>query len=148
MLPTSSFRRPLAILSIAAACLWGCASSADSGADAPKEPAPVSLKEGMKRMEEDWKHIEESLKANPPSDLPGLAAAATKVAAAMHLAYDPFEDKEVPNFATFAREAEQALLQFADDARNGRAEAVAERGKSLQEQHCARCHDATEEVHG
>lgn len=141
-------RRPSCVLLLALAAVCGCASPSGSEATAPAEPLPESLKKGMKRIEEDWKLVEEALKANPPANLPAVAAAATKIAGAMHLAYDPFEDKEVPNFATFAKEAEQAFLQLAEDAKNGRAAAVAERGKTLMDQHCARCHDAVEAVHG
>ena len=66
----------------------------------------------------------------------------------MKLAYDPFEDKEVPQFATYAREAEAALKAFGAAAAKGAADQVKELGKTLQSQHCARCHDAVEKVHG
>jgi hypothetical protein len=114
-------------------------------------PAPTTLKAAMKAIEEDWKAVEgaiDHLKKGTAPDLAATEAAARRVAQAMHFAYDPFEDKEVPNFATMAKEAEAALNAFADHAKNGKQDAMKELGKTLQEQHCARCHDATEEAKG
>jgi len=114
-------------------------------------PAPTTLKAAMKAIEEDWKAVEGAithLKKGTAPDLAATEAAARRVAQAMHFAYDPFEDKEVPNFATMAKEAEAALNAFADHAKNGKQDAMKELGKTLQEQHCARCHDATEEAKG
>lgn len=111
-------------------------------------PLPKDLKTGMKAIEESFKMLEEGFKKADGNDLAAMATAADACAFAMHLAYDPFEDKEVPNFAQFAREAEAALQKIAEEARAGRAAAVHELGKTLQEQHCARCHDAVEEVRG
>jgi len=114
-------------------------------------PAPTTLKAAMKAIEDDWKKVEaaiDQLKKGAEPDLAATEAAARRVAQAMHFAYDPFEDKEVPNFATMAKEAEAALNAFADHAKNGKQDAMKELGKTLQEQHCARCHDATEEAKG
>ena len=114
-------------------------------------PAPTTLKAAMKAIEEDWKAVEgaiDHLKKGTAPDLAATEAAARRVAQAMHFAYDPFEDKEVPNFATMAKEAEAALNAFADHAKSGKQDAMKELGKTLQEQHCARCHDATEEAKG
>jgi len=114
-------------------------------------PAPTTLKAAMKAIEEDWKAVEgaiDHLKKGTAPDLAATEAAARRVAQAMHFAYDPFEDKEVPNFAVMAKEAEAALNAFADHAKNGKQDAMKELGKTLQEQHCARCHDATEEAKG
>ena len=105
----------------------------------------------MKAIEEDWKAVEgaiDQLKKGAAPDLAATEAAARRVAQAMHAAYDPFEDKEVPNFATMAKEAEAALNAFADHAKSGKQDALKELGKTLQDQHCARCHDATEEAKG
>ena len=114
-------------------------------------PAPKTLKAAMKAIEEDWKAVEgaiDQLKKGTAPDLAATEAAARRVAQAMHAAYDPFEDKEVPNFATMAKEAEAALNAFADHAKNGKQDALKELGNTLQDQHCARCHDATEEAKG
>jgi hypothetical protein len=114
-------------------------------------PAPTTLKAAMKAIEDDWKKVEaaiDALKKGTEPDLAATEAAARRVAQAMHFAYDPFEDKEVPNFAVMAKEAEAALNAFADHAKNGKQDAMKELGKTLQEQHCARCHDATEEAKG
>ncbi|MEY4830598.1 MAG: hypothetical protein RLZZ562_2394 [Planctomycetota bacterium] len=114
-------------------------------------PAPTTLKAAMKAIEDDWKKVEaaiDALKKGAEPDLAATEAAARRVAQAMHFAYDPFEDKEVPNFAVMAKEAEAALNAFADGAKNGKKDALQELGKTLQEQHCARCHDATEEAKG
>ena len=114
-------------------------------------PAPTTLKAAMKAIEDDWKKVEaaiDQLKKGTEPDLAATEAAARRVAQAMHFAYDPFEDKEVPNFAVMAKEAEAALNAFADGAKNGKKDALQELGKTLQEQHCARCHDATEEAKG
>ena len=114
-------------------------------------PAPTTLKAAMKAIEEDWKAVEgaiDQLKKGTAPDLAATEAAARRVAQAMHAAYDPFEDKEVPNFATMAKEAEAALNAFADHAKNGKQDALKELGNTLQDQHCARCHDATEEAKG
>jgi len=114
-------------------------------------PAPTTLKAAMKAIEDDWKKVEaaiDQLKKGAEPDLAATEAAARRVAQAMHFAYDPFEDKEVPNFAVMAKEAEAALNAFADGAKNGKKDALQELGKTLQDQHCARCHDATEEAKG
>jgi hypothetical protein len=114
-------------------------------------PAPTTLKAAMKAIEDDWKKVEaaiDQLKKGTEPDLAATEAAARRVAQAMHFAYDPFEDKEVPNFAVMAKEAEAALNAFADGAKNGKKDALQELGKTLQDQHCARCHDATEEAKG
>ncbi len=114
-------------------------------------PAHKTLKAAMKAIEEDWKAVEgaiDQLKKGAAPDLAATEAAARRVAQAMHAAHDPFEDKEVPNFATMAKEAEAALNAFADHAKNGKQDAMKEIGKTLQDQHCARCHDATEEAKG
>lgn len=108
---------------------------------------PKSLKKAMQAIEDDWHHIE-GLLADPAKDLPGLAAAATRVAAAMKLGYDTFEDKEVPDFAQLAKAAEAALLDLAQKATAGDHDAIKAMRPTLQPQHCARCHDAVEEVHG
>ncbi|MBM3961228.1 MAG: hypothetical protein FJ306_04905 [Planctomycetes bacterium] len=115
---------------------------------APSAPAaPKSLKSAMKGIEDDWKQIEHGLAA-ATADLPAMAKAAERVAAVMKLGYDPFEDKEVPNFAQLARESEAAFLDLAKKAAAGDAAGVKAMAKTLQPQHCARCHDACEEVHG
>lgn len=101
----------------------------------------------MKGIEDDWKLIEKGLEA-ATADLPAMAKAAERVAAVMKLGYDPFEDKEVPNFAQLARESEAAFLDLAKKAAAGDADGVKAMVKTLQPQHCARCHDAYEEVHG
>jgi hypothetical protein len=109
--------------------------------------APKSLKSAMKGIEDDWKQIEQGLAA-AAADLPAMAKAAERVAAVMKLGYDPFEDKEVPDFAKLARESEAAFLDLAKKAAAGDAAGVKAMAKTLQPQHCARCHDAYEEVHG
>lgn len=109
--------------------------------------APKSLKSAMKGIDDDWKQIEQGL-AGATADLPAMAKAAERVAAVMKLGYDPFEDKEVPNFAQLARESEAAFLDLAKKAAAGDAAGVKAMAKTLQPQHCARCHDAYEEVHG
>ena len=112
---------------------------------------PKTLKAAMKAIEDDWKKVEaaiDQLKKGAEPDLAATEAAARRVAQAMHFAYDPFEDKEVPNFAVMAKEAEAALNAFADGAKNRKKDALQELGKTLQDQHCARCHDATEEAKG
>ena len=108
---------------------------------------PKDLKSAMKGIEDDWKLIEAGLEA-ASADLPAMAKAAERVAAVMKLGYDPFDDKEVPNFAQFARESEAAFLDLATKAAAGDAAGVKAMGKTLQPQHCARCHDAYGEVHG
>jgi hypothetical protein len=109
--------------------------------------APKSLKSAMQGIEDDCKQIEQGLVA-VTADLPAMAKAAERVAAVMKLGYDPFEDKDVPNFAQLAREAEAAFLDLAKKAAAGDAAGVKAMAKTLQPQHCARCHDAYEEVHG
>lgn len=102
----------------------------------------------MKGIEDDWHAIEKAIETGTLGDGKALAAAAERCAAVMHLAYDPFEDKEVPNFATYAREAEAAFRAFAAEAAKGATERAMGLGKTLSTQHCARCHDAVEQVHG
>jgi hypothetical protein len=113
---------------------------------ATEAPKPKSLKAAMEGIEEDWHLLEKQVVQ--ASDLPATAAAAERIAKVMHLAYDPWEDKEVPDFGKLAREAEAAFLELAKKAAAGDAEAVKAMGKTLQLQHCARCHDAVEAVHG
>lgn len=115
---------------------------------APAAAAPKTLKAAMQGMEDDWKLIEKQLAANEVGDLPAMAVAARRVAAVMKLAYDPWDDKEVPDFGKLAREAEAAFLDLAAKAAAGDAAAVKAFAKTLQPQHCARCHDAFEAVHG
>lgn len=117
-------------------------------APAPVAETPKSLKKAMKTIEDDWHHVEELLDADPAKDLPGIAAAARRMAAVMKLGYDTFEDKEVPDFATMAKDAEAAMLDLAQRAAAGDAAAIKALQPTLQKQHCARCHDAVEEVHG
>lgn len=117
------------------------------GIEQPTEQ-PRTLKAAMKGMEEHWQRIEKGLAADPVVDLKAMATAAQRVAAVMKLAYDPWEDKEVPNFGQLAREAEAAFLDLAAKAAAGDATAVKAMQKTLQPQHCARCHDAFEAVHG
>jgi hypothetical protein len=142
------------LASVAAASLISACSSPEPAAPpnpvqaAAKAPAPKSLKAAMEGIEDDWHLIEKGLEANPLGDLRAMAAAAERCAAVMKLAYDPWEDKEVPNFAQYAREAESALLKFAMEAGQGHADLARDLGKTLQAQHCARCHDAVEQVHG
>ncbi len=105
----------------------------------------------MEAIEEDWKAVEgaiSQLHKGATADLASTETAARRVAQAMRCAYDPFEDKEVPNFATMAKEAEAALNAFAESCKEGNKAALMDLGKTLQEQHCARCHDATEEARG
>jgi len=102
----------------------------------------------MKSIEEDFKLIEKAIETGSLGDAKALAAAAEKCAAVMKLGYDKYEDKEVPDFAKLAREAEAALKQFGSEAAQGHADNVKQLGKTLQAQHCARCHDAVEKVHG
>lgn len=127
-------------------------TAAPSPAAAARAPQPPkTLKAAMKAIEDDWKAVEEaiaSLQKGADADLAATETAARRVAQAMRFAYDPFEDKEVPNFATMAKEAEAALNAFADGCKQGNKAAVTDLGKTLQEQHCARCHDATEEAKG
>ena len=123
------------------------APTTPAAAPAAAAAAPKSLKSAMKGIEDDWKQVEKGLEAAAP-DLPALAKAAERVAAVMKLGYDPFEDKEVPNFAQLARESEAAFLDLAKKAAAGDAAGVKAMAKTLQPQHCARCHDAYEEVHG
>lgn len=139
-------------------------TAAPTAPSAPKAPAvaltpaapataapaagPKNLKSAMKGIEDDWKAIEDALAPGATTDLKALAVAAERVAAVMKLAYDPWEDKEVPNFGKFAHEAEDAFRAFAAKAKAGDAAGVQELGKKLQPQHCARCHDAVEQVHG
>ncbi|MFM1871354.1 MAG: hypothetical protein RL398_776 [Planctomycetota bacterium] len=113
--------------------------------------APVfkSLKSAMKSMDDDWKAVEKAIESDlQGTDLAALAKSAAHVSAIMKLAYDPFEDKEVPDFAKLAKEAEAGLMDFAKAAEAGDLAKLRELGKKLQSQHCARCHDAVEEVHG
>lgn len=110
--------------------------------------APKTLKAAMKGIEDDWKLLEQQLAAPAAMDLAKMAVAADRVAAVMKLAHDPWEDKEVPDFAKFARESEAAFLDLATKARAGDADAIKALAKTLQPQHCARCHDAYEQVHG
>ena len=128
-------------------------AAAAPAATAPAVAAPAAagkkpLKTAMKSIEEDFKLIEKAIETGSLGDTKALAAAAEKCAAVMKLGYDKYEDKEVPNFAKLAREAEAALLQYGREAAQGHADKVKELGKTLQAQHCARCHDAVNEVHG
>jgi hypothetical protein len=146
-----SFRLSFVAALVLAACSSNTPDPSPTSPSATKPLAPSlpkDLKAGMKAIEEPWKVLEEGQKQSEGLDLAAMATAADACAFAMHLAYDPYEDKEVPNFAQFAREAEAALQKMAAAARAGRAAAVRELGKSLQEQHCARCHDAVEEARG
>jgi hypothetical protein len=114
----------------------------------PAAPSKKPLKTAMKSIEEDFKLIEKAIETGSLGDSKALAAAAEKCAAVMKLGYDKYEDKEVPDFAKFARESEAALKVFAQEAAQGHADTVKQLGKTLQAQHCARCHDAVEKVHG
>lgn len=112
-------------------------------------PAFKSLKSAMKSMDDDWKAVEKAIETDlQGADLAALAKSAAHVSAIMKLAYDPFEDKEVPDFAKLAKEAEAGLMDFAKAAEAGDLAKLRELGKKLHSQHCARCHDAVEEVHG
>ena len=154
-------RNPLVVPFVTVVALVACSSqpvdpapAADSTpatAAAPAPTQPKSLKSAMKAIEEDWKAVEATisqLQKGADAELAGTEAAARRVAQAMHFAHDPFEDKEVPNFATMAKEAEAALNAFADGCKQGDKAKLTDLGKTLQEQHCARCHDATEEAKG
>lgn len=147
--------RPAAATSPAAQAAPAATTTAPAAPAAPTVAAaapaaatpPKTLKSAMKGIEDDWKRIEKDLESATP-DLPAMAKAAERVAAVMKLGYDPFEDKEVPNFAQLARESEAAFLDLAKKAAAGDAAGVKAMAKTLQPQHCARCHDAYEEVHG
>jgi hypothetical protein len=148
--------RPRLHLFLASASLIAACSAPEPAAPAPESPAPAaaqapapkSLKAAMEGIEKDFELIEKGLAANPVGDLRAIAGAAERCAAVMKLAYDPWEDKEVPKFAQYAREAESALLKLAMEAGQGHADLARDLGKTLQAQHCARCHDAVEQVHG
>lgn len=127
---------------------WVACTAADAAVTAAPKPLPKSLKKAMKDIEEDWHCIEQALDSDPTKDLQSLATAAVRCAEVMKLAYDPFEDKEVPDFAKLAREAEAGLQEFAKAAAAGDGETVRKLGTTLHKQHCVRCHDAVEEVHG
>lgn len=156
--------RSVLVLTVAA-IITACSAASDSAQRQPEPTTPVAtlptppgseqpteqpktLKAAMKGMEEHWQRIEKSLAANPVGDLQAMATDAQRVAAVMKLAYDPWEDKEVPHFGQLAREAEAAFLDLAAKAADGDATAVKALQKTLQPQHCARCHDAVEAVHG
>lgn len=136
--PNPSAVDPVAVPSVPAVPVQTAAAAASA--------TPKSLKAAMEGIEEDWHLVEKQVLA--PNDLPAVAKAAERIAKVMHLAYDPWEDKEVPEFAKLAREAEAAFVELAQRATAGEAEAVKTMGKTLQSQHCARCHDAVEAVHG
>jgi hypothetical protein len=151
-------RRAILPFAIAAA-IAACSSTAERSSPAaapgtapaaatPVAPLPKSLKVAMQGIEEDWKRIEAGLAANPVTDLAAIAGAAQRVAAVMKLAYDPWDDAEVPDFGKFAREAEAAFHDLAAKAAAGDAAAVKALQPTLQPQHCARCHDAYEAVKG
>ena len=150
-------QKPRFVLFFAAVVIAACSATepapkpaAAGSPAATTAPAgvPKSLKAAMEGIEEDWKAIEKAIETGALGDGKALGASAERCAAVMKLAYDPFEDKDVPQFATYAREAEAALKAFGAAAAKGAADEVKELGKTLQSQHCARCHDAVEKVHG
>lgn len=122
------------------------APTATASATATVSPLPKNLKVAMQGIDEDWKYVEKAIGA--PTDLEHFAGAATRIAKVMKLAHDPWEDKETPDFGKFALEAEAAFTELAKKAKAGDAEAVKAMGPTLHKQHCARCHDAYEVVHG
>ncbi len=146
----------LALFLVSALVIAACSSTAPvtqpvtppAGEAAVAAAAQKTLKSAMKGIEEDFKLIEKAIESGSLGDAKGLGAAASRCAAVMKLGYTTFEDKEVPNFATYSREAEAALSKFSEAATQGQTDKVMELGKTLQVQHCARCHDAVEKVHG
>lgn len=147
--------KPRYVLFFAALVIAACSATEPVAQPAPVaapvatgSAAPKSLKAAMEGIEEDWKAIEKVIETGSLGDGKAVAAAAERCAAVMKLACDPFEDKEVPQFATYAREAEAALQAFGAAAAKGAADQWKELGKTLHTQHCARCHDAVEKVHG
>ena len=142
----------LAVFLVSALVITACTATAPvaqpAGQSAVAAEAAKSLKSAMKGIEEDFKLIEKAIETGSLGDQKALGAAADRCAAVMKLGYSTFEDKEVPNFATYSREAEAALSKFGQAATQGQTDKVLELGKTLQVQHCARCHDAVEKVHG
>jgi mono/diheme cytochrome c family protein len=145
------------VLFVAAVGLFSCSSPQKTqGAAAPAAPeavmvaapVPKSLKAAMQGIEEDARLLGDAFGAGELPELGAAAAAAGRIADVMRFAYELWEDKEVPDFAKYARESEAAFLQMSKDAAAGRADAVRELGKTLMDQHCARCHDAVEEAKG
>lgn len=142
----------LSVFLVPALVITACTGTAPvvqpAGSSAVAAEAPKSMKSAMKGIEEDFKLLEKAIETGSLGDSKALGAAAHRCAAVMKLGYTTFEDKEVPNFATYSREAEAALSKFGEAAAQGQTDKVLELGKTLQAQHCARCHDAVEKVRG
>ena len=109
-----------ALLGIAACTAGAPPAPAPVGETGASAPAAANWKSSMEATGKHWKVLEKALDKNPVGNLRAAAEAATAAADLMRHGYGKFEDKRVPGFAKYARDAESWLLRLALEARQDR----------------------------
>lgn len=137
----------IALLGIAACTAVAPPAPAPSGESTAGAPA-ANWKSSMEAIGEHWKVLEKALDKNPVGNLRAAAEAATASAELLRHGYGKFEDKRVPGFAKFAREAESWLLRVALEARQDRPDLAVALFRDGKAQHCRGCHDAAQPIFG
>lgn len=137
-----------ALLGIAACTAGAPPVPAPAGETSASAPAAANWKSSMEATGKHWKVLEKALDKNPVGNLRAAAEAATAAAELMRHGYGKFEDKRVPGFAKFARDAESWLLRLALEARQDRPDLAVALFRDGKAQHCGACHDAAKPVFG
>lgn len=134
------------LFATAALVTAACTATVPDGAasNAPPHPTPIAAtwKDSMAQVGLHWKVIETALKRNPVGDLRAVADAANDAAALIRQGYGQFEDKRIPGFARFARDAESWLLRIALEARQDQPDLAVALFRDGEAQHCGKCHEA------
>ena len=133
-----------------AASFWllACTSSAPQPVDPDAAPELPSWRAHMERVDGMCSELHRLLVERPQGDLKRASATARQAAAVLQLGYGPFERRDVPGYAGFARAAENWLLQVAIAARQGHGDLAADAFQEGRRRHCASCHDAAERSSG
>jgi hypothetical protein len=131
---------------LAVLLLLGCASPpAPTVASAPDPDAQLQTwVDHMEALDVHCSALDKALLHTPQGDLRQAAATAQRAAASLALGYGRFENRQVPGFARYARDAESWLLQVALEARQHHGDLAADLFRSGRQQHCTACHDAHE----
>jgi hypothetical protein len=141
--------RLLSFALVAAAAIAACTATTPPSPPPPSlPPAEGTWRHVMRQLEAHGKTLEHELVAKPAPDLRAVVDAATAAAALVRGGYGKFEDRAVPGFAAFARDAESWFLVIALEARQAHEELARDAWKGAKERHCGACHDAHHKVHG
>ena len=124
--------------------LVACASPPGAPGDAATTAAPQTWLAHMEALDVQCSELHRALLQSPQGDLKQAAATAQQAAATLALGYGRFENKQVPGFARYARDAESWLLQVALEARQHHGDLAADLFRTGRERHCTACHDAYE----